>query len=325
MHKTIHTLALIVLVGATLGVGCSTNTTTSTNVVVNTVVGTDSNTNNWFPDKSGPWDGVIKQATSSDGLEFTVGDTIVEQAGVPNLLRLQSGELVLTYQYFSSESEDLFDVMAYSVSTDNAQTWSDIQPIQLSGLPVAPDTKKRPMDPTLVQLPDGRLRLYFTFHAQGNATAALYSATTTDANIASTFVVEPTPALMVDDQNLLDPAVILFENTWHHFTWKESSDDNVHSTSVDGIDYERQADINLPMDFLGQVIAIDDGLRFYGTGKNGVVSATSTDGSSWVMDDGQRVVGADPGVQQLPDGSYVMIYTSLNFNPSVQQPQNQIN
>jgi len=38
--------------------------------------------------------------------------------------------------------------------------------------------------------------------------------------------------------------------------------------------------IDLPMDFLGQVIPMDDGLRFYGTGPEGVVTAFSTNGYS---------------------------------------------
>lgn len=297
-----------------LGAGC-TNPSTTTNDVQGTVSNTSdqAEVTDWYPTTKGPWDGVIQMATSTDGLNFQKGDVLFEQSGVPNLLRLNDGTLILTYQYFSSESEDLFDVIAYSVSNDEGETWSDTKPMTLVGLPMGLDSRKHPMDPTLVQLSDGRLRLYFTYHAQGNKTAALYAATAPDDQIDSTFQVETTPALMTSS-NLLDPAVVYFDGVWHHYTWQDSGDDNYHSTSTDGASFTLQDNINLPMDFLGQVITTDAGLRFYGTGKGGVVSAVSTNGSDWTMESGQRIQGADPAVQRLADGSYLMVYTSINFN-----------
>lgn len=315
MTKHITSLTILLTGGLFLGASCSTpTTTTNTNtVVINN--NTTNTTGDWVPDKQGPWDGSIQTATSTDGLNFTAtGDVLSEQAGVPNLLQLADGTLVLLYQYFSFVNEAEFDVIAYSTSSDNGSTWSDRAILQFSGLPTPIDADKKPMDPTLVQLPDGRLRLYFTFHAQGNIKPALYSATTADDQLSSTFVVESTPALMSNTANLLDPAVIYYKDQWHHYTWSMESDYNYHSISDDGEQFTMQDDIELPMDFLGQVIVTDDGLRFYGTGKGEIVSASSSDGYTWTMDDGSRERGADPGVLQLSDGSYLMVYTALNFN-----------
>ncbi len=250
--------------------------------------------------------------TSSDGLTFEEGTFVLEHAGVPNLLLTSSGTLILTYQLFSFEDEEMFDVIAYSTSEDDGKTWTDPQKITFENLPAAVGSGKVPMDPTLVETEDGALRLYFTYHAKGAQKPALYSATADDGEISSSFVVEETPALSVDAM-LLDPAVVLFDGNWHHYTWQMESDDNYHSVSDDGLSFTLEENINLPMDFLGQVIAVDDGLRFYGTGK-GVVSAFSSDGYSWEMDDGTRIQGADPGVQELEDGTFVMVYTSMNFN-----------
>lgn len=261
----------------------------------------------------GPWNGSLYEATSTDGLTFT-GKTLVQtRAGVPNLLKLQNGVLVLVYQYFSSEDSSLFDTIVYSTSTDSGKTWSNLAPIDLEELPTPVDANKKPMDPTLVQLEDGRLRLYFTYHAQGNKTAALYEATATSDDPASAFTVESTPALLISGANLLDPSVTFFNGLWHHYSWQDGSDNNYHSTSTDGVTFTLQDDVNLPMDFLGEVIPFGDGLRFYGTSK-GITSAYSADGSTWTIDKENLAPGADPAVQQLDDGSYLMVYTSMNFN-----------
>lgn len=307
-----------------LGASCS-STVTNTNTSVNAVVPTRNlNTNStvstaevgsWVPDRTGPWDGSISAVTSTDGLNFSAtATTISTEAGVPNLVKLSDGTIVLTYQFFSLTNEDEFDVIAYQTSDDDGNTWSDRGLIAFDDLPGAIDANKQPMDPTLVQLEDGRLRLYFTYHEQGKAHPALYSATTEDDQITSTFIVEPTPALESTEANLLDPAVVYFDGQWHHYTWNDASDDNYHSVSDDGLHFTLEDDIPLPMDFLGQVVTTDEGLRFYGTGKGHVVSASSTDGYTWTMDTGDRVQGADPGVVQLDNGNYLMIYTSLNFN-----------
>lgn len=292
----------------TTSVPSSTTASTSNGTPVSTVPGS------WIPDTRGPWDGAIYQATSKDGLVFTGKTLVLDQAGVPNLLRMPSGELILTYQYFSSESESLFDVIAYSTSTDDGATWSATKAITFSGLPTPAGAKLKPMDPDLVRTEDGSLRLYFTYHAKGKKSAELYSAVAADGNIASTFVVNTTPALSVSGKNLLDPSVVLFGGLWHHYTWQDGSDNNYHSTSTDGVTFTLKDEISLPMDFLGQVIPSGSGLRYYGTGKGSVVSAYSSDGYTWTMDAGSRAQGADPGVQQISDSSYIMIYTAANFN-----------
>ncbi len=268
----------------------------------------------WVPSTRGPWDGTLYRATSRDGLSFGSGTLVLKRAGVPNLLRTKDGRIILTYQYFSDTDQSMFDVISYSASDDDGATWTDPKAIMLSELPAPLDEKKHPMDPTLVQADDGSLRLYFTYHASGRQHAELYSATNARGDIAGTFVANPTPALSIADKNLLDPSVVLFDGTWHHFSWQDGSDDNFHSTSADGLTFARQADVNLPMDFLGQAVSAGSGIRMYGTGKGGIISAFSADGFSWKTDSGSRAQGADPGVTRLADGTYLMVYAAANFN-----------
>ena len=293
-------------------------TPATTSVTPSTTASTSHSTSvvpgSWIPDTRGPWDGAIYAATSTDGLTFTGKTLVFESAGVPNLLRMPSGELILTYQYFSSESESLFDVIAYSTSADDGATWSATKAVTFSGVPTPAAPKLMPMDPALVRMDDGSLRMYFTYHAKGSKKPEMYSAVAADGNIASTFVVNTTPALSVSGKNLLDPSVVSFGGLWHHYTWQDGSDNNYHSTSTDGMSFAMQDEISLPMDFLGQVISSGSGLRYYGTGKGEVVSAYSGNGYTWTMDAGSRAQGADPAVQQLSDEDYIMVYTAANFN-----------
>lgn len=265
----------------------------------------------WWPNENGPWNGDLVLAYSEDGFTFTQGERLTQYAGVPNLLYTSQGKLIATFQYFSREDESMYDVIAYSVSEDEGKTWSDVEAITIEGLPEGRD--KKPMDPTIVETENGGLRLYFTYHGKKDAYARLRSAYTSDGDISSNFIYEEgeTPDT---HKGILDPAVVYFNGLWHHYTWDMDSDMNYHSTSTDGVNFTLEENIEgMDMDFLGQVVVVDDGLRFYGTGM-GVKSAFSNDGYTWEMEDGNRFIGADPGVAQLADGSYIMLYTSANFN-----------
>lgn len=299
---------------ALVGVGCRSAEPAVTTPSADIPVAATEEPGSWVPDTRGPWDGSLYQTSSSDGMAFSGKTLVLEQAGVPNLLRLPTGELILTYQYFSSESRDLFDAIAYSVSDDNGATWSAPKPVALSGVPTPAGPNLKPMDPTLVRAEDGSLRLYFTYHAKGKKSAELYVAVQDEGDIAATFVTQVTPALSVPGAFLLDPAVTFFDGVWHHYTWQDKSDGNYHSTSTDGLTFALSDDISLPMDFLGQVVPFGEGLRFYGTGKGSVDSAYSADGETWTMDTGSRSPGADPAIAILDDGTYLMVYTAANFN-----------
>jgi hypothetical protein len=276
---------------------------------------TSSQQGSWVPETQGPWDGSLFLATSEDGLEFTEGEEILTEAGVPNLLTNSEDDIVLIYQYFSSTDEAMFDQIAYSVSSDEGKTWSEPKAITFEGLPEPLDAAKKPMDPTLVKTENGDgFALYFTYHAKGAKNANLFVALSSSEDLTQPFVVQETPALSISGANLLDPAVVFLKDTWHHYSWQDKSENNYHSESEDGLTFTKQQDISLSMDFLGQAVVVNNGLRFYGTGKEGVMSAFSYDGNNWTMDIGSRAMGADPGVLLMPDGTYLMVYTKVNFN-----------
>jgi len=267
----------------------------------------------WVPtDSMGstPWENPIYLAYSDDGLNFSNEKLFVDHAGVPNIIQTKDGKLIATFQYFSYTNEDLFDVIAYTVSDDYGDSWSTVKKITFSNGNTNIDGPK-PVDPTLIELEDGSLRLYFTFEKPGDGFPQLYSAKS--KSLEDVFQFEGKQ--LTTEEVVLDPAVIKFNNQYHHFTITQDRNSggmtrNVHSVSSNGLDFKREKDISLPMGMLGDVIIDKNKLRFYGSG-NGIQSATSKDGYSWEMDSGKRIDGADPGVVKMSNGKYLMVYTYM--------------
>lgn len=271
---------------------------------VDRVYKTDSlETPSWVPQgiNHPPWEGSIYLASSSDGLTFTDEKFFVQHAGVPNLLLTQENKVVATFQYFSYEDEDFFEVIGYTVSEDNGETWSKVRAIQLEE---RYNRGSKPVDPTLVQLEDGRFRLYYTYHEPGTPYAAMYSSSSTKLD----GIFEDEGKQLEVEGMLLDPAVVYYNGVWHHYTINHDGPDTIHSTSEDGLGFIVQDSIESDYQFLGDAIENEGKLRFYGTGQ-GIVVAESEDGYTFTKIKENAVDGADPGIVKLPEGGYLIVYT----------------
>jgi len=251
-----------------------------------------------------PWMQDLTIASSADGFDFKNARLFIPHAGVGHLLLTRNDQLIATFQYFSYTNQSLFDRIAYTISHDFGQTWSPVRPVLID----VPTPGPTPVDPTLIQLDDGSFRLYFTYHQHGDLYPQLFSA---KANaIDSVFQWEGKQ--LSSEQVTLDPAIVFYNGIWHHFTTTHGGPangnlTNIHSTASDGLQFERQKDISIGMGFLGDVIAVEGGLRFYGDRS----TAFSADGFNWEMEMENTGLGGDPGVVALPDGIYLAIYTSF--------------
>ena len=112
---------------------------------------------------------------------------------------------------------------------------------------------------------------------------------------------------MVEGKTVNDPAVAKIEGKWHYYSpvFRERGD-NYHAVSDDGLNFTIEDNIVLNMNMLGCALAVKDGYRFYGSGRDSQSSAFSTDGYNWVQED-VRMPGPDPGVIRLKDGTYLML------------------
>jgi hypothetical protein len=250
-----------------------------------------------------PWNNDLKLLRSKDGMEFTERTTFVERAGVPCLTQDKNGRLIAVFQWFPFERRDAFDKIAVKFSEDSGKTWSAPRAIELSTLPPGYD---RAFDPTLVALADGGFRLYFTSKQEPGNTA-IFSAVSKDA-VHYTF--EPGMRFGVDGENVVDCSVAKLGDTWHLYAPVPRENGRAyHAVSKDGLKFERKAEVSVSgrASWIGNVIAVDDGLRFFGSGVGW--SARSKDGSTWQREEGSRANGGDPAAWHLQDRSYLMIVT----------------
>lgn len=255
--------------------------------------------------KNGPWNRDLQLYRSADGLTFTGATSFVERAGVPCIIRDSSGRLVAVFQWFPFDNKAAFDRVAVAFSSDEGATWTTPAMVEVSGMP---GNLMRPFDPTVVQLADGRYRLYFTSSAQGpGGEPAIYSAVSTDAlHYAFEEGARFAPA-----GGTVDASVVSFGGQWHLFSHNQKANTGLgfHAVSSDGLTFQQLAgvDVGAGRQWIGNAVVAGGTLRYFGSGQGGIWSASSADGARWTLDSGIRVVGGDPSAVVLGDGQMLLV------------------
>ena len=275
------------------------------------------------PAQPGPWDSdVVVYRAGRDGQRERLA--IFERAGVPTVARLKDGRLIAAFQHFPQDDSRHFDRVAVRFSGDEGRAWSPAEPIVVEGLEPG---LARPFDPTLVPLPDGRVRLYFTSSRSPDfrrSTPAIYSALSGDG---VRYVFEPGIRFAVDGRLVIDCAAALHDGVFHLIVPDNGTAADMmlgqqrgepprghvgyHAVSRDGLTFERVADVILPVRdrWLGNLQSDGGRLVFFGTG-GGPWPFTSANGAVWEVDaNSMRVPGADPGAVRLRDGSWLLVVT----------------
>ena len=166
------------------------------------------------PGTAGPWDqDVLVFVVDAEGA--VTKTATFERAGVPTVSRMKDGRLIAAHQFFPASDPDSFDKVAVHFSSDEGYTWTDSEVIRIAGLP---EGMRFPFDPTLVVLPDGRIRLYFTsLHGKRfeEDAPAIYSAISTNG-IDYTF--EPGTRFGIPGRPVIDCAVVLHKGIFHLYS-----------------------------------------------------------------------------------------------------------
>jgi hypothetical protein len=281
----------------------------------------------------GPWnnDILVFRALADGRVEALA---TFPRAGVSTLTRMADGRLVAAHQHFPENNDADFDKVAVRFSGDEGRTWSAAEVIRLSGLV---EGFRFPFDPTLVPLPDGRVRLYFTSRRQSTFDLpAIYSAISTNG---VDYQVEPGRRFGLDGRPVIDCAVALHRGVFHLFApdngpslppgpgspqvGRGPDGAGYHATSQDGLAFTRAADVQIEghRQWLGAAYSDGTTLTFFGTGepgarprgaeppRGGVWMATSRDGSTWQIGGGLAIGGADPGAVPAREGGWIVSVT----------------
>jgi hypothetical protein len=281
----------------------------------------------------GPWQGDVHVTQAgADGIVTRLHT--FERAGVPTVARLKDGRLMAAFQNFPKDDQANFDKVAVSFSVDEGRTWTTPATMVITGMEQG---LMRPFDPTLVPLPDGRVRMYFTSNRSPRfeeSTPAIYSAISEDG-LHYTF--EPGVRFGVEGKVVIDCAVCLHQGVFHLFspdngTPAEMREEQIpgrpraasglgyHATSKDGLNFERMPDVKIEgasnLRWLGNVISDGTTMTFIGTGsatprRGGIWMATSKTGTEWSLMEPPVIVGADPGIVPLKDGTSLVVSTAM--------------
>jgi len=276
----------------------------------------------------GPWDSdVIAYRVNADATVTRLAT--FERAGVPAIARLKDGRLMAAYQHFPANDPENFDRVAVRFSSDEGNTWTASQAIHLSGLP---EGMRFPFDPTLVPLPDGGVRLYFTslFGRQFNDDVpAIYSAISRNG---IDYAFEPGVRFGIPGRYVIDCAVVLHLGVFHLYApdngarpvLSPSTGIGYHAISPDGLNFTRVEDVRIDggRRWLGSAQSDGNVITFWGTSQNtdqsdeinaqrkgGLWSASSVDGKSWRLLESPLISGADPGAVFSREGGLVVVVT----------------
>ncbi len=259
------------------------------------------------------YDTDIYAATSKDGLSFTyVPKPVAHHAAMPDLVEIThagaAGDPGTLRGYFVDAShlpdiED--DGLAVSTSTDGA-AWSEPEPVRLIGKPF----RGVAMEPSIVELPDGKLRLYFVDSDLASA-HNVYSAVSLNG---IDFDVEP--GVRFQMSNVADPDVVRMGDQW--LMLLSHATDTLLAHSPDGLTFALDKGFWLSFGNEPTGLAIDDHtVRIFVTAPDGIASATfeplSPDEPK--VEAGVRISGgsavriADPACIRRSDGSDYLLFT----------------
>lgn len=251
--------------------------------------------------------------TSDDPKALTASDTaIFEGASVPEVVQLANGDLLLYFVDAESLDKPGTEQIGYSKSVDGGATWSEKEHVVFSGkLNEGPA-----VDPSLVQLEDGTLRMYFygpdgpiSDLSADTSEHHVYSAVSEDG---INFAVEE--GIRFSAQKLTDPEVIWHQGRWIMYVSLITS--TGIATSDDGLAW---TDTEIVWDgggVPGAYVDADDVVHLYGCNPQGLLTASSTDGVEFTAEPVQAfsatVLGVcDPSPVLVEDGTMIMVYKQI--------------
>lgn len=252
---------------------------------------------------------------SNSPIAFEEGMLIAEEASVPDLLicytdstACKKGDFLVYFVDAQTLTEKNTEQISVIRSTDGGQTWSNRQVVSIEG---KPNDEFAAVDPSVIQLEDGSLRLYFAFfdvnssENQSNEHYILSAISSDGIN----FEVEKESR--ISKQNLTDPEVIYSNGLWYMFY--SLGQNSGMAISQDGLDFEDKGTLKVNAGGVPGAIAEENNtIRIYGCLSGKIMSAISQDGGNFTIDatsifTDSTIEAGDPSIQQV-DNRFAFVY-----------------
>ena len=248
---------------------------------------------------NGPWVVRVVLRTSSDGLSFSGGETLMDQAGVPNLLVTSKGD---TYAYYQDWANG--NTMGVAIQRAGSKSWKRYK-LHVSGFNIAPGGANG-VDPSAVELPNGQIRVFWMQGASN-----IYSATSAKGKgNGIIFKFDGKTALKGYTGKVFDPTVVRTNSGWA--MWVDSEGTPIYATSKDGKSFTAQTGNPLftnPKTFPWGAVRLKNGeiriiASIQGPGGSDGVILKSTDGGKSFVEVSRGTIpstsGGDAGIAYNP-------------------------
>lgn len=264
-------------------------------------------------DLEGPAYFRLMTATSTDGLTFTTtGQVVTDQGNVPDLLYKDN----LLYLYYTGwQMGSVQNATSCAVSADNGQTWA-FNHCNFTGF----GTNTKAVDPDVVLLDDGSFRMYATTAIGGQKCLVCY-----ESSDGVNFSFVDTTAYSATD-HIFDSNTFFFNGQWHMYAANSIDPVHWHLTSTDAIHFDVQGTYTFAdggdLHFISNGFVTGSSYRVMSAFNPGqhLKSFITTDGVNWNIESGYRLMFGgstsevsylkDPAVIKLPNGTYLMVYTT---------------
>lgn len=269
-------------------------------------------------DKGGPYFHKVYSSTSADGLNFVRGPLIADKASVPDVIRLESGRIIL---YAVDGAQRSYSGIMAMVSDDNASTWN-YGSIHLQG----PRGGFGGADPEAVILSDGRIRLYYVYFPGGPSPPPpgsggmnrVMSALSSDG-----INFEEESGFRLEYPDGTDPDVVRIGDTW--FLYLSQGEKDIGFSSSDGLNFTYAGVIREHGSVSNTVPIGNDAWRQFYCGDGGIKSAITLDGTAFVNEPDFRL--RPEGREILCDAApiaignhWLMFFKSAEFSPPPTRP-----
>lgn len=276
-----------------------------------------------FNDPNGPFYHKVYKAISSDGLNFTQkNEIIMDKASVPDVVKTNDGKL---YIYAVDGGRRSNSGLMVALSEDNGLTWKQgsVQIKNNSG-------KQSVADPQAILQDNGSIRLFYLIATglpdkkngqPANTNQGTYTIKSALSQDGINFIEEEGIRYQSIGEMITDPDIIRIDNKWYMYL--SLGPKEIATVSDDGNIFEFLQNIR-QNGSVSKTIPIDNNQFRQYFCRDGISSATSTDGLNWIDDPGVRIkqgsgeIICDPSPVKI-DSGWVMFY---KVGPAQNMPPN---